>query len=209
VKTAILPAACLLVGLVMGILGGLAVGGGGSEAAESKPKTVTVEKTVEVSVPQEASASPSPIASAFAGLSPERATKSCDVGRECNLGSGTVLIEHAEETDTLIADYSSPMSGNFVVVNFTYTWNGDSPTSLGEIPWTLTDGDGTTYTYDFDATNKFAVSEDKSTLYEEVQPGVAKQGLVVFSVAPDAQDFTLTITDLATPQAGESANVEL
>jgi hypothetical protein len=33
--------------------------------------------------------------------------------------------------------------------------------------------------------------------------------MAVFSVAPEARDFTLTITDLANPQAGQSANVEL
>jgi hypothetical protein len=210
VRTAILAAGCLLVGLVVGLLGGLAIGGGGSEAAQSNPKTVTVERTVEVTISQEAStsSSTSASASASAGLGPEQATKSCDMGQECDLGPGTVVIEQAQKTDTLTSDFSSPMSGNFVVVNFTYTWNGDQPVSLGEIPWTLTDGDGTTYTYDFDATNNFSDYQE-NIIYAEVQPGVAKRGKAIFSVAPDAQDFTLTITDLATPQAGETANVEL
>jgi hypothetical protein len=71
------------------------------------------------------------------------------------------------------------------------------------------DGDGTKYTFDFDAANNCAVGQNRSTIYEAVQPGVAKPGMAVFSVAPEAQDFTLTITDLANPQAGQSANVEL
>jgi len=41
------------------------------------------------------------------------------------------------------------------------------------------------------------------------QPGVTKPGMAIFSVAPEAKDFKLTITDLANPQAGQSANVEL
>jgi Domain of unknown function (DUF4352) len=131
------------------------------------------------------------------------------VGQECDLGSASVLIESAERTDALTPDYASPMSGDFMVISFAYTWKGDSPVSLGEIPWVLTDGDGTTYTFDFDATNNYAVDQNRNTIFEEVQPGVTKPGMAVFSVAPEAQDFTLTITDLANPQAGQSANVEL
>jgi hypothetical protein len=40
-------------------------------------------------------------------------------------------------------DYTSPMSGDFVVITFAYTWKGDSPVSSREIARVLTDGDGT------------------------------------------------------------------
>jgi hypothetical protein len=205
VRLAILTAGTLLVGLVVGFVAGVAIGG--QQTASAPPETVTVERTVEAQEEQQASATGS--ASASASVAPEQADKDCQVGQECDLGSASVLIESAERTDALTPDYASPMSGDFMVVSFAYTWKGDSPVSLGEIPWVLTDGDGTQYTYDFDATNNYAVDQNRSTVYEEVQPGVTKPGMAIFSVAPEAKGFTLTITDLANPQAGQSANVEL
>jgi len=108
----------------------------------------------------------------------------------------------------LTAEYTPPKRGSYVVVEFDYTYNGDTPVSLGEIPWVLTDGEGKSYNYDSDATIDYS-NVDESILYEEVNPGVARPGKAIFAVAPDASDFTLTITDLATPQAGQAANVEL
>jgi hypothetical protein len=108
----------------------------------------------------------------------------------------------------LSSDYSSVRSGHFVVIDFIYTYKGKQPVSLGEIPWTLTDGSGSTYTYDFDATNTYS-GYNENIIYAKVQPGVSKPGKAIFSVAPDAKDFTLTIADLANPQGGDAANVEL
>jgi Domain of unknown function (DUF4352) len=208
-RTAILTGGALVVGLLLGLLVGLVAGTVlDSPEQAQRPKTVTVERIVTVPTPEQASPSPSPTATATAGLNPEQATKSCQVGKACELGPGTVTIEQAQKTQTLTSDYSSPRSGNFVVVNFSYTWNGDQPVTLGEIPWTLTDGDGRTYTYDFDATNTYS-DVNESIIYADVQPGVTKGGKAIYAVAPNSQDFTLTITDLATPQAGEAANVEL
>jgi hypothetical protein len=204
VKLAILTVGTLLVGLVVGFVAGVAIGG--QQTTWARPDIVSVEKTVEVTAPQ---AEQQASASASASVAPGQADKDCRIGQECDLGSASLLIESAMRTDTLTPYYASPMSGDFVVISFAYTWKGDSLVSLGKIPWVLTDGDGTKYTFDFDATNNYAVDQNRSTLYEMGQPGVTKPGMAIFSVAPEAKDFKLTITDLANPQAGQSANVGL
>ena len=54
-------------------------------------------------------------------------------------------LAFCERVDALTPDYTSPMSGDCVVMTltFAYTWKGDSPVSSGEIARVLTDGDGT------------------------------------------------------------------
>jgi hypothetical protein len=212
-KAVILPVGTFAVGGLLGILiGVVAVSIGQQEAATPRTveETVTETRYVTVTAPPEEHATATASASATASATdPGEATMSCEIGEECDLGPGTVLVTGAREAKTLTAEYATAEAGNFVVVEYTYTWNGDAPTDLGEIPWTLTDGEGNSYTYDFDVTNNIAVSEDKSTIYEEAQPGVALPGMVIFSVAPDSGDFTLTVTDLGNPQAGEAANINL
>ena len=174
-KLAILTVGTLLVGLVVGFVAGVAIGG--QQTTWARPDIVSVDKTIEVTVPQEEQqASATGSASASASVAPEQADKDCQVGQECDLGSASVLIESAMRTDTLTPYYAPPMSGDFLVISFAYTWKGDSLVSLGNIPWVLTDGDGTKYTFDFDATNNYAVDQNRSTLYEMGQPGVTKPG---------------------------------
>jgi hypothetical protein len=65
--------------------------------------------------------------------------------RRFGLGShlGDAHLAFFERTDALTPDYTSPMSRDFVMITFAYTWKGDSPVSSGEIARVLTDGDGT------------------------------------------------------------------
>jgi hypothetical protein len=206
-RTAIIGIGAFVIGILLGASIGIVAGTIAAPQASS-PRTVTETRYVTVVAPEEASAPSSPSASASASVQPGQATKECQVGKKCDLGTGAVLIQSAQRTNQLSADYSSVRSGNFVVIDFAYTYQGQQPVSLGEIPWTLTDSSGSTYTYDFDATNTYS-GYNENIIYEKVQPGVQRQGKTIFSVAPDAKDLTLTITDLANPQGGEAANVEL
>jgi hypothetical protein len=212
VRTAILAAGCLLVGLVIGLVGGLAVGSGGSEAAQSNPKTVTVERTVEVAQ-NTPSPSPSATASVTAGaasLLEEAANKECWVGRACDLGTGKVRITNVQQTDTLNTSLGETYSGNFVVVWFDYTYKGDSTADTGEAPWSLIDSDGKTYSMHFEATSSYGIDQDAGVaIYEQVQPGVPKPGVVVFEIAPGSEPSELIISDLVNVQGGDVARVAL
>ncbi len=213
-RTAILAGGALIVGLLLGLLSGLLAGVAlsGSEQAQ-RPKTVTVRETEYVTVTATATASSSPTATASASASslPEgMADKECSVGKVCDLGTGKVTITNVEQTDVLNTSLGETYSGNFVVVWFDYTYLGDSTVETGEAPWSLIDSDGNTYSMNFDATSSYGIDKNAGVaIYEQVQPGVTKPGLVVFEVAPDSEPSALIISDLVNVQGGDIARVEL
>jgi len=119
------------------------------------------------------------------------------------------MLRKAAYTNEVTAKYEGVKSGNFVVVEFDYTYNGNMTASTGEPPWLVEDEDGRVYTYDFDTTNYYT-DVDESILNVEVQPGVSVPGRVIFSVSPEAKGpFTLYISDLVNPQGGEIARVDV
>ncbi|MDQ4002043.1 MAG: DUF4352 domain-containing protein [Actinomycetota bacterium] len=138
------------------------------------------------------------------------ADKECSVGKVCDLGTGKVTITNVEQTDVLNTSLGETYSGNFVVVWFDYTYLGDSTVETGEAPWSLIDSDGNTYSMNFDATSSYGIDKNAGVaIYEQVQPGVTKPGLVVFEVAPDSEPSALIISDLVNVQGGDIARVEL
>jgi hypothetical protein len=101
-------------------------------------------------------------------------------------------------------------SGNYVVVWFDYTYLGDSTAQTGEAPWSLIDSGGNTYSMNFDATSSYGIDKNAPVaIYEQVQPGVTKRGVVVFEVASDSEPASLIISDLVNVQGGDIARVDL
>jgi hypothetical protein len=178
--------------------------GNASEQADTpKPKTVVVEKTVEVT------AQPSDAEETTAGsTAPAASRMTCEMGEECDLGESSVTVTSSEQTQVITA-VGETYEGDFVVVEYDYTYGGNAPTDLGEPPFQILDGDGNTYSLNFDATSSYGIENDRSLIYETVQPGVTAQGTAVFEVSPDAEDFTLLIADLVAPQANEVAEIPL
>lgn len=135
--------------------------------------------------------------------SEEQIAPDCSLGEECDLGTSTITVTNAEQT-RLISGVGETFEGNFVVVEYDYTYGGDSPTDAGEPPFQLSDEGGSTYSVDFEATSSYGIENDRSLIYETVQPGVASQGSAVFEVSPEASGFTLQVSDLISPQTGEA-----
>ena len=146
-------------------------------------------------------------ASASAAAGAPVPDKECAVGKGCDLGPGSVLIRSIQPTKTLTSEFASPTSGDFVVVEFDYTYQGNTGVKLDEPQWLLEDANGNVYSYDFDLTVEYS-GLDNDIIYAELQPSVAQAGKIIYQVAPDAKDFTLYINDLATPQAGQIARVD-
>ena len=154
------------------------------------------------------SASASGNASASASAIPEP-DKECSVGEPCDIGTGNDLtIEKVETTDVLTSEFSSPKQGDFVVVDYSYTYNGNQAVTMDDYPWIVQDDEERTYRYDFDSTNEY-VSDPIAGVYAEFQPGIPQEGRVIFQVAPDSENLSLLITDPVLPQDAEVANVEL
>lgn len=180
---------------------------GASEKSERadppKPKTVVVEKTVEVKT-ESSTVDEAP----SSNTTSDAAEVNCEVGQECDLGESIVTVTNAGQTQA-ITSMGETLEGDFVVVEFDYTYGGSTSVDLGEPPFQLSDGDGNTYSLDFEATSSYGIDNDRSLIYETVQPGVAAQGTAIFEVSPDAENFTLLIEDLVSPRANESAKIPL
>ena len=97
--------------------------------------------------------------------------------------------------------------GNFVIVDFLFTNNADEATRLDPGSLTLLDGEGC----EFKATPDYFVyiAPGKNIFVENVNPGVTKDGQVIFIVAPEAKDFTLRASDTDPFITDENAYIEL
>jgi hypothetical protein len=213
VRTAILATGMLVVGLLLGFLGGVVASAvlDSPEQAQS-PQTVTVERTVEIpAIQDQASASPSASATASASASALNLTadKECQVGQPCDLGNEHELtIDAIKTTQILHSEYGSPRQGHFVVVDYTYTYNGSRAVEGEDYPWVVEDDEGRSYLYDFDATNEY-VDEPKVGVYPEFRPGIPAQGRVIFEVAPDSKGMSLLVTDPVLPQGAAVAELKV
>lgn len=140
--------------------------------------------------------------------SDETQAGTCSVGETCDLGISTITVTNAQPTN-VVSGVGETYEGNFVVVEFDYTYGGDSPSEVDEPPFQLVDGSGATYSLDFESTVSYEIENDRSLIYETVQPGVSSPGAVVFEVVPGASGFTLQVSDLIQPQSGEVAEIPL
>ena len=97
--------------------------------------------------------------------------------------------------------------GNYVIVEFLFTNNADEATRLDSGSLTLLDGEGC----EFETTsNDFAyIAPGKNIFLENVNPGVTKDGEVIFTVAPETKDFTLRAGDTDAFITDENAYIEL
>lgn len=175
------------------------------QEAAQRPETVTVERYVTVVQPSGTSVS----ASASASAAPVTADKECQVGQSCDLENENELTIDAIKTSKILnSEYMPPRQGNFVVVDYTYTYNGPQAVEGDDYPWLIQDDQGRSYQYDFDATNEY-VDEPKAGVYPEFRPGIPAQGRVIFEVAPDSEGMTLLVTDPLLPQGAAAAELEV
>lgn len=166
-----------------------------------EPRTVVLERTVEVE--------PEPETSEETNTAVTSGVTICEVGRVCDLGESSVTVTDAQQVQSMNTSLGDTFEGTFVIIEFDYTHRGNEPVDLGEPPFELMDSDGNRYSLDFEATNSYGIDNDRSLIYETVQPGVAAPGTAVFEVSPDAEDFTLLVFDLVSPQSNQPVEVPL
>ncbi len=190
---------------------------GTSEQVENadppKPKTVQVEKTVEVEKTVKVKSKAEPSSEPTAEPTPDEDQQEpdemmCQIGQECDLGESRATVTNAEQTES-ISSFGETFEGDYVIVEFDYTYGGNTPVDLDEPPFQLSDGDDNTYSLDFEATSSYGIEENRNLIYETAQPGVTAPGTAVFEVSPNASDFTLFVVDLVSPQANDAAMIPL
>jgi hypothetical protein len=88
-------------------------------------------------------------------------------------------------------------SGSFVLVDLTVLDRGSAPLVLDAADFTLYDSKGNLYTVNENATNiaSLSTANRKNLLTEPLQPGLSRDGIIVFEVPKDASGFTLRVAN--------------
>lgn len=89
--------------------------------------------------------------------------------------------------------FGDTKQGNFVVVDVAFKNNGSQSTTLTSNSLALLDSNNRESEPDTDTFGY--VGPQKDILLEQVNPGVLKEGTVIFTVSPDAADFRLRLGD--------------
>ena len=186
--------------LFVGCLAVLGSGGGGGNSTgsnNSRPAAGGEEK------PTEAKQQP-------AQQEPAKKSqgKSYGIGDTVPVGDVSYRVTAARRAKQLPDPFhiDPPMKGNFIVVSFVFTNNGNEPANVSDIGLYLYDSQNREFETDTDAVMN--LPQDKSIfLLDRVNPGLSRTVQTVYSVPPDASGFELEVT--SSFWASESARIEL
>lgn len=182
----------LLLVLLVGCVALLGGGGGeeGDSAQDSEPKEK--EKDKGKGSPSQQEAAP------------------VSIGEPATAGDVQWTVTSAERVGELVREGPTPKltkteQGSFVTVDLDFTNNGSDPVTLVNNSLRLLDSEGRESNPKSDALTY--IPEDRRILLEGVNPGITRQGRVIFEVPPDASGFQLEAGD--TQAFGEEAYVDL
>ena len=130
-----------------------------------------------------------------------------EIGQMIKFSNVAWQVTSARQATELKAPSYPKKKGNFVIVDFLFTNNADEATTLDSGSLTLLDGEGCEFE---SGSYEFAyIAPGKNIFLENVNPGVTQDGEVIFTVAPDAKDFTLRAGDTDPFISDENAYIEL
>jgi hypothetical protein len=138
----------------------------------------------------------------------EGQNRSYGIGDTVPVGDVSYKVTGAKRVRQLPDPYriDPPMKGNFILITFVFTNNGNEAANVSDIGLYLYDSQNREYETDTDATMN--LPQDKSIfLLERVNPGLTRTVQTVYSVPPDAKGFELEVTSGF--WATESARISL
>src|SRR5215211_2173478 len=117
------------------------------------------------------------------------------VGQTAQVANVTWRVSDAYLTNQLRSNFGTQKRGRFVVVNFTFTNNRSEEVTLDpEMHMVLKDRTGREFGTDVDSWEYMPTNLD--IFLEPVNPGISKNGRVIYQVPPDAWGFTLKLDDV-------------
>jgi hypothetical protein len=117
------------------------------------------------------------------------------VGQTAQVANVQWRVSEAYLTNQLRSNFGTQKRGRFVVVNFTFTNNRDEEVTLDpELHMVLKDRTGREFGTDVDSWEYMPTNLD--IFLEPVNPGISKNGRVIYQVPPDAWGFTLKLDDV-------------
>lgn len=128
------------------------------------------------------------------------------IGEPLTVGDVTWEVTDARQANRLTADFMDPVKGHFVIVDFDFTNDGSEPVTLDNYSLALIDSEGRESQVDTDSF--LYVPGDRQIFLERINPGVTRQGEVIFEVASGASGFELEAGD-TDPFSDENGYVDL
>jgi hypothetical protein len=132
------------------------------------------------------------------------------IGQPVRVGEVSWTVTNATQASELkqrgFGQFGETKQGNFVIVDFNFTNNGSEAVTLDTASVTLIDSSGNKSEADPDTFGYVPPSKD--IFLENVNPGVTRQGQVIFTVASGASGFKLQVGD-TNPFSGKNGYVEL
>ncbi len=142
----------------------------------------------------------------------ESATTEPEEGSGPSIGEIVVVGDVAwAVTDTLESDILVSRlgreEGNFVIVDLTFQNNSNQDITFATPFVTLVDGEGREFEADIEY-NFTHVEPENNMFAAHVQPGVTKEGKIIFSIEPDSSGLQLRVGE-AKFASDESASIDL
>jgi hypothetical protein len=157
--------------------------------------------SVACTTPPESGKSPSSEAETKKG----KTEQTVGIGEPVGVGEVGWIVNDAQRTQLLqsqFGPFGNNKQGNFVVVNFGFLNHSSQPITLNSAAIMLIDERGREF--QMDPTAFEYVPPEKLIFLEQVNPGVIRNGIAVFTVAPDASGFRLRVGDAKIFSAGEA-----
>jgi hypothetical protein len=138
-----------------------------------------------------------------------------EIGQTVKFSNVAWQVTTVRQATELKAPSYPKKKGNFVIVDFLFTNNADEATKLYPGSLTLLDGEGCEFEMgpnEFVYIDPVYIAPGKNLFSENaenVNPGVTKDGEVIFAVTPDAKDFTLRASDTDPFITDENAYIDL
>ena len=176
----------------------------GSQAAATATATQTAAPTATPTATAEPTPEPTPTATATPAQD-----LSHSVGESFTVGSGAQTIEYTvtdvSTTDRVGSDVvGEDADGQFVIIKLEMTNTGDESLDLSSRPFTLVDSQDREFEVD---TMAMGYTEN-SIVFEQLNPGLSKTGVIVFDVNPDGE-YDLHIAPAGMFSTAETHTVDL
>lgn len=144
-------------------------------------------------------------------VEPEPEEEAAEIGETVEVGDVAWTVTNTRQANQLTqqgvpSEFAKTEQGNFVIVDFDFTNNGDEAVTLDNESLALVDSEGRESGPSPDAI--FYVPEERQIFLERVNPGVTQQGQAIFEVAPGASGFQLQAGD-ARMFTNENAYIDL
>lgn len=115
------------------------------------------------------------------------------IGDVVEVADGIWVVTSARQEAQLADQFGvrPPKQGNFVIVDFRFKNDANEAKTLHTAAMKLIDKEDREFDPDTDSFGY--IPQEKNVLLEQVNPGVTKEGQVIFSVSPDASGFKLQV----------------